>query len=257
MNRLTEILKRHIWCVMTIAAIILLAITALSFSKDDNLVSHLSLTSAVVSIVLAVIVIVYMYFQDNRSSQNIIEMRNLVDQASRLMVEKAGTMADQAISMEESFRELIETSSKVSGPAMPLKDKTFHFDASEARVPLLLVLYYLIKFHELNKPIHLLSTGAIILKPKVDAEDASEIKELKTHMSYYSAGVFACLKCFWGSECIPKDGPLVEIKEVPKDFQQNILAIINAQIESAEPDNIYRTWLEIGMKKIDALVEAA
>lgn len=88
-------MKRHIWCVITITAILLLWLFTLSFGKDVNLVSHLSLTSAVVSIVLAVIVIVYMYFQDQRSSQNITEMRNLVDQASRAMTDKADLMADR------------------------------------------------------------------------------------------------------------------------------------------------------------------
>jgi len=94
-------LKRHIWCVITITAIILLAFITLSFGKDVNLVSHLSLTSAVVSIVLAVVVIVYMYFQDQRSSQNITEMRKLIDEGYHTMTDKADLMVGQTQSLEQ------------------------------------------------------------------------------------------------------------------------------------------------------------
>ena len=86
MDELMEILKRHVLCIIIIAANLLLTVIILAFGTDVSLVSHLSLASAVVSIVLAIIVIVYMYFQDHRSSQNITEMKSLIDQASPLIL---------------------------------------------------------------------------------------------------------------------------------------------------------------------------
>jgi len=247
--------KKDLYWVIAFAALALIAIITFWLGgKGNEIVSYVSFASALVSIVLALVAIFYSIVQNVNSQQNIGEMRTLVSEASQIMKDKADTLVEQAESMEQAVGQLLKDSAKVSGPDMPLTDEIFHFDASEAKAPFLLFLYYVIKCNELKKPIRLLSTGRMILRP---TEEASTVKETDKRMSYYSSGIFACLKCFWGSECIPEEGLEVEIRKVPKGFQQNILAIINAQIEAAEPNDLYRTWLENGIKKIDAHLEAA
>ena len=222
-------MKRHIWCVITIAAIILLAIITLSFGKDVNLVSHLSLTSAVVSIVLAVIVIVYMYFQDQRSSQNITEMRKLIDEGHRTMTDKAGLMVDKALSMEQQMTELIQSSPADSKPTTPPSEikETFRFNASVYSRGGIIVLYSLMKSYEVKKPISWRRISGLIEEDKNNARA----------YCYYSFGLIQSLEAFL------KKGDLIwsveqqEVKKLPDGFKKSIDDEIHNRLEKYKNNN--------------------
>lgn len=221
MNRLAEILKRHIWCVITIAAIILLALITLSFGKDVNLVSHLSLTSAVVSIVLAVIVIVYMYFQGQRSSQNITEMRRLIDEGHRTMTDKANLMVDKAQSMEQIM---------MAGTAQPPDDRDTTstplvledgktLDISHYSNMGLLALYSLVKSYEFRRPISIFE----VLKLAVDNP---------AQMSLFSIGIIHSLRAFWGKDYVTVSSKQQELKKMPDGFKEAVTTQIDKRIKS-------------------------
>ena len=234
MNTLAEILKRHIWCVITIAAIILLAIITLSFSKDVNLVSHLSLTSAVVSIVLAVIVIVYMYFQDQRSSQNITEMRKLIDEGHRTMTNKASLMVDKAQSMEQIMMAGIiqppADSDVTSTPLVLQEGKAL--DISLYSNIGLLALYSLVKSYEFRKPISITE----ILNSAVDND---------TQMSLFSFGVIHSLRAFWGKDYITISANKQELKKLPDGFKESITAHINKRLKKYKDEGIDEDYAEL------------
>lgn len=223
MNRLAEILKQHIWCVITIAAIILLALITLSFGKDVNLVSHLSLTSAVVSIVLAVIVIVYMYFQGQRSSQNITEMRKLIDEGHRTMTNKASLMVDKAQSMEQIMMAGIiqppADSDATSTPLVLQEGKAL--DISAYSNIGLLTLYSLVKSYEFRKPISIDE----ILKSAVDNY---------IQMSLFSIGVIHSLRAFWGKDYITVSSKQQELKKLPDGFKESVTSHINKRLKKSK-----------------------
>ena len=239
MNRLAEILKRHIWCVITIAAIILLTLITLSFGKDVNLVSHLSLTSAVVSIVLAVIVIVYMYFQDQRSSQNITEMRGLIDEGYRTMTDKTSLMTDKVLSMERQMAELIQPSpedSKQITQTLEIKE-TLKFDVSVYRDLGVLIFYVLVKSHEFHKPISLWKISNLIYK-----ENILFAKQL----FYYSYGVTQSLLAFLGKDSMDITIRKQEVKKLPDGFKESIITRIEHNLENhkSKEENTEYSFLE-------------
>ncbi len=218
MNTLAEILKRHIWCVITIAAIILLALITLSFGKDVDLVSHLSLTSAVVSIVLAITVIVYMYFQDQRSSQNITEMRRLIDEGYRTMTDKAGLMVDKAQSLEQMMAGIPQPpadSDTTSTPLVLQDGKTLNISAYSNIG--LLALYSLVKSYEFHKPI---SIFEILGSAVINAEA----------MAMFSLGIMHSLRAFLGKDYVTVSKQQ-ELKKLPDGFKESVTAQIDKRLE--------------------------
>lgn len=233
MNRLAEILKQHIWCVITIAAIILLALITLSFGKDVNLVSHLSLTSAVVSIILAVIVIVYMYFQDQRSSQNITEMRKLIDEGYRTMTDKADLMVDRAQSLEQRMDVLIQPSPADSKQiTQPLEIKeTLQFDVSVYKDVGILILYALVKSYELDKPISLWKISKLMGK---------EDKLFASQLFYYSYGIIQSLRAFLGKDSMDITMKKQEVKKLPDGFKESIITLFDNSLENHKAKEEYK-----------------
>ncbi len=221
MNTLAEILKRHIWCVMTIAAIILLALITLSFGKDVNLVSHLSLTSAIVSIILAVIVIVYMYFQDQRSSQNTIEMRRLIDEGYRTMTDKADVMVTRTQSLEQMIIAGItqprDDSDITSTPLVLQKGATL--DISIYSDMGLITLYTLKKSFESRKSI---SMHEVFFKSAVKNYDA---------MAMFSLGIIISLRVFFGKDFVSISPGQQELKKLPDGFKESVTETIDKRLK--------------------------
>jgi len=241
MNRLAEILKRHVWCVITIAAIILLALITLSFGKDVNLVSHLSLTSAVVSIVLAVIVIVYMYFQDQRSSQNITEMRRLIDEGYRTMTDKADLMVNRTQSLEQMMGGITQPPSDSDTTTSLLEtQEMLRVDVSVYGQWGLMVLYALAKSHELEKPMSMKSISELLYKSKSWA----------TTLRNYSYGIILSFRAFLGKDSVAFSVEQQEVKILPDGFKESITAQISKLLED-ENNITVKQWLKRSIRIID------
>jgi len=246
--------KKDLYWVISFAALALIAIITFWLGgKGNEIVSYISFASALVSIVLALVAIFYSIVQNVNSQQNIGEMRTLVSEASRMMAEKAGTMADQAISMEKSVRLLIETPTKDSGHSEPLGDEKFNYDASNSSTVMLLFLYYLAKCYELNKILDLKPIAAFI-----ESTEKPTIEDITQYM-FFGIGIIKGMECFLEPNSIayPKEYNEVEIRKLPSGFQENISNIINSRIQESHSEPSEKTKLEIGMKKINAHVEAA
>ena len=252
--------KKDLYWTVAVAAVILLAVVTFWLGgKGNEMVSYISFASAIVAIILALVAIFYSIVQNVNSQQNIGEMRTLVSEASRIMTEKARTLVEQAVSMEDHIKRLaplLEPSAKVSGTARPLEKETFRFDASASSNAFLLTLYYLAKCHELKKPMELwpLATLADDLP-----EEESERVITKVKYQLFGIGILQCLQCFWGSQNIVlsyEDNEMkAVIKELPSGFQENILEVIENAIPNIDEPSVKES-LSTGMKKIDAFVAA-
>ena len=251
--------KKDLYWTVAVAAIILLAIVTFWLGgKGNEIVSYMSFASAIVAIILALVAIFYSIVQNVNSQQNIGEMRTLVSEASRIMTEKASTLSEQAISMEDSVKQLIpllEPSVKVSETATPLQKETFRFDASDSSNYFLLALYYLAKCHELKKRMELWSFSTVVKTTK----SAEQYSVNKAMYQMYLAGTLLSLRCFWGPKSIVMSGYnggiIAEIKELPSGFQKNILEVIDNRIRVTDEPSA-KEWLSTCMKRIDALVAA-
>ena len=229
MDKLVEILKRHVWCIIILAAILLLSVTVLSFGADVSLVSHFSFASAIVSIVLAIIVIVYMYFQDHRSSQNITEMKSLIDQASRAMTDKAGLMVDKAQSMEQIMKEgMIQPLSSDSEPTTPPLEinETLRFNFSAYGYMGILVLYSLVKSYESKKTMSWHDISKLFEKTGL----------IVSAIQYYGFGVIQSFKTFLGQNDSVLFTEHQEVKKIPEGFEESVRAEINERLDRCKAE---------------------
>jgi len=228
MKRLTEILKRHVWCVIIIAAIILLSLITLSFCEDVNLVSHLSLGSAIVSIVLAIIVIVYMYFQDQRSSQNITEMRSLIDQGTRMMTEKADIMVDRAetIGRQLGIMKDTPTDGKTITPPLEIKEP-WQLDISVYGFWGLLALYSLAKSNESGKPMSWEKMASLFSdnsKINIDIHEFSAVVNC-------GFGIIQTFGAFLGREAATWSYDQQEAKKLPDGLKESVTDQIEKELK--------------------------
>ena len=235
-------MKRHIWCVIIIAAIILLALITLSFGKDVNLVSHLSLTSAVVSIVLAVIVIIYMYFQGHRSSQNITEMRKLIDEGYRTMTDKADLMVNRTQSLEQMMAGITQPPSDSDTTTSLLEtQETLRVDVSVYGYWGLMVLYALAKSHELKKPMSMKSISELLY----------ENKSWSTPLRHYSYGIILSFRAFLGNDSVAFSVEQQEVKILPDGFKESITAQISKHLEDEDYITDIKDQLKRSVRIID------
>jgi hypothetical protein len=249
--------KKDLYYIIAIAAVILLAaVTYWLGGKGNEIVSYISFASAIVSIILALVAIFYSIVQNVNSQQNIGEMKILVSEASRIMTEKAGTLAEHAVSIEESARQLLGSLAQksVTTTTTPLASQTFPFDISDASEFLLVTLYYLVKCYERDKPMDLRFL-AILGRDSTDEQEPSAIA--KASFVFYGAGLLQTLQCFLGFESIIRNENMtVEIRKLPSGFKETILDVVDRQSK----DDRYpkdRDRIERSIKKIDAHVEAA
>lgn len=86
-----------------------IAIFSLCYCGDRNVLDFISLASAIISIILAVVTIVYSYFINSRSSGQIDQL----NKAARDVSEATSSYTKSAESLQENIRKIIETVNNV------------------------------------------------------------------------------------------------------------------------------------------------
>ncbi len=224
-NKLSTKLKEHVWCVMAFAALLLLAvITYWLGGKGNEIVSYVGFASAVVSIILAVIVIVYTFYQTNRSEQNISEMRRLIDEGYHTMTDKADLIVKQTESLEQAMAGITQPptdSDTISAPLTLIKEAGT-LDLAAYSKGGLLVLYSLAKSYELRKPISWKAISAELFKGK----------EGQTKVTcYYGFGVIQSFRAFLGRDDLIWSAEQQELKRLPDGFKEDVIAEIDLRFK--------------------------
>ncbi len=228
MNRFTEMLKNHIWCVIGFASLLFLWILTIRFGEDASLVSHLGLAASVLSIALAIIVIVYTFYQTERSGQNLTEMRTLIYEASSVITSKADTIAQKASDLQDALATL--------QPPKKLNDQQNKDETFETRLVTdqnlsayteagLVLLYCLLKAYEKNKVVHITKFSWSLAKLKTDATSYMLIG--------YCVGVIQSLQSFWpgGSLAYIRKTNLVTVLKLPENFSSELTKELEYQIK--------------------------
>lgn len=232
MKKLTEILKRHVWCVIIIAAIILVSVITLSFGEDVNFVSHWSLAAAIVSIVLAFLVFVYMVVQGWRSSQNITEMKNLIDRGTYLMIDKARILADKADSMKqlEKVLQSFQAGYKSTTPPLEIKE-SLQLDFGVFGHWGLMVLYSLAKSHESGKTMSWEKLSELIY------EDGT----LREAISNYGLGIIQSIASFLGGKASSVSSEQPEVENLPDGLRESVTIELEDRLNKLkeEKDEFY------------------
>jgi hypothetical protein len=91
MAKLTEVMGKHVWCIIINASIIIMAILIYGILTEAGASEIFGTISSVVSIVLGVVVIVYTIHWNFQSDQKIERIRDGISETPRLI---AGQMDD-------------------------------------------------------------------------------------------------------------------------------------------------------------------
>lgn len=234
LKKLTETLRRHVWCIIILALLFVFWLTAFFYAgKGNDIASWLS-------IILAILVIVYMFYQNARSEQNTSEMRGLIHRGQQIIEEKAGVMTDEARVMRETGLALIEKfQPEVGGESEPFEGPSFQFDVSSVGKGLLLVLYCIAKSCERQKRIYFKEIMPLIFEE--DELDSTE-NAVDSTIAYSVTSVLSCLfepESIIFHDVSEREFPQIEVKNLPANFAKYVSDEIKKRIKnpSTKPEN--------------------
>ncbi len=228
---------------------VLVAASIFFGGKGNEIVSYVSFAAAICSIILAVIAIFISIVQHSSSQQNRGEIRNLVEQASKVMGEKADKVSERAQSIEDVAKQLMEKTAAESKEKVEPQDIQLQPDTSRIHRDVLLILYGVGKSYDKSKGI------SMSVFPKIVLADAPEEGSFGFIM-----GVVAYIGGLWGQgfwePYVEKGEPMLKVKIAPEGLTDKIQQEIVRRIASQEsPER--KEYLEKGLNEIDAYFEAA
>lgn len=240
-EKLTSRLQKHVWCAIFFMGLLIFWLAAFIYDgKGSDWASWLS-------ILLAVIVVVYMFLQTHRSEQNLSEMRHLISEGQQLMTEKAGVLAEKAVSIEGSMaliHSLVQSPTQDIAPQEPLKKTKFELNISGMSNYALLVMYSLVKAQNQKKPLPVRLLAFI--------ERSERQHERIFDIAYGVAfGIARGFQCFLEA-VIWSEGWELKVKTLPAGVESHISSHITTQRESSLSAEAY---FERNIKQIDAYFE--
>lgn len=261
MNNSSANWKLHFWWAVCLFGIMLLGVVTFWLGgKGKEIVSYIGFASALVSIVLAVIAIIFAFVYNIHSQQNLREMRSLVSEASRIITEKAGVLTEKAGSMEQSSLSIIrflQTPDKISCPSPDLEGQTFRLNTSDCSNQGLMILYYLAQCCEHNREPTSDNLWLCLYGPVLSVNHRL--------LEIYSDGFVDGIICFLepGSAVkreVTEEGVVMRlssrVKRFPKGFKEYIRDAISRRIEEGGLDKGAKAQWREAMARIDAYAES-
>ena len=207
---------KDLYWVIAFATLALIAIITFWLGgKGNEIVSYFSFASALVLIVLAMVAIVYSFIHILSSQQNIGEMKTLVSEASRIMTEKAGTLADQAASMEQVVGQLLQspaTKRTTTTPSAGEADVSVPFSLVATSDLTRLFAFFLLKSYTLKKLLPI-EQFVLLVKPLVKMS----LTQLNSHTFGIFLGMACCLK-----GRLNEEKTSVQLSVLPSNFKDHL-----------------------------------
>ena len=228
--------------------------------KGNEIVSYIGFASALVSIVLAVVAIIFAFIYNIHSQQNLREMRSLVSEASHIITEKASVLTEKAGSMEQSSLSIIklfQTPENISSPSPDLQGQTFRLNISDCSNQGLMILYFLAQCCEHGR--EPLSTKLWLCLHGPVLSVNHRLLEL------YSDGFVDGIICFLepGSAVkreVTDEGVVMRlpsrVKRFPKGFKEYVRDAISKRIEEGGFDKRAKAQWHKAIDRIDTYAES-
>lgn len=248
LRKLTETLRRHVWCIILFAFLFIFWLTAFFYDgRGSDIASW-------ISIILAIFVFGYMFYQHIQSERNILEMRGLIHEGQQIIAEKAGAITEEAKVIRETGLAILgrfQPLPEVAGESRPLEGQSFQLDISRAGQIILIVLYCIGKSCEHHKRVSFTEIMARIYK-----ED-----KLGSFDNVVDAIVaFSIAKVL---ECVFEPGSIIfhefsehkiqhiEAKNLPANFTKYVLDEIKKRIEEPSTEPKTKSFYQDAVKSID------
>lgn len=231
--------KTHfVWFATVVSVVLLATVTYWLGGTGNEIVSYVSFASALVSIVLAVIAILFAVVYNVNSQQNMGAMRSLITQASYLITQKAEEMGIHSRSMAQAAAYLVQQ--KPTG--QPLTKIPFEFYASYCSHTGLLTIYCLAKSYETGKVMSLLA-----IAQSLAPQGWNYFNDF-----IYGMGVLIGFACFLKPGSVDIQLEYQKAKTLPNGLKDHVLADIQRRINDPSTHQNIRDLLNNGLNKIDA-----
>lgn len=232
-----------IWFAAVMLVVFIATVTYWLGGKGNEIVSYISFASALVSIVLAVLAILFAIVYNVNSQENMGAMRSLITQASFLITQKAEEIGIHSRTMAQAASYLVQQ----KPTDQPLSNIPFDFYASYCSHTGLLAIYCLAKSHETSKTMSLLQI-AQRLAPK----DWNYFNDF-----LYGMGVLIGFACFLKPGSVELQMEYQRADTLPTGLKNFILTDINRRIKNPATDNKSKDLLKNGVQMIDVYFESA
>jgi len=248
MSDLSANWKLHFWWAVCVAAVILLGIITFWLGgKGNEIVSYVGFASALASMVLAAVAIIYAFIYNINSQQNLREMRSLVSEASRIVTEKAGILTEKAGSMEQSSLSIIrflQSPRGISSPGPDLEGQIFRLNASDCSNQALMILYYLAQCCEHKRKSSSDDLWLCLYGPVLSINYRL--------VGIYAEGLVDGISCFLEQGSTGKG----EVMSLPKGFKEYIKDNINRRIKHGGFDEGAKVQWREAIERIDHYAES-
>ncbi len=163
----TEVVKRHIWCIIIGLVAISVGILTIRFGSSDEAVNLLSFAGVVASIILALVAILYGALSAWRSELSVGEMRRLISRGQRQLDKRVGKVesaAGEIFGRLEGFMAMDATPAPVAESkekAKAFKDK-FELHLNTAPLHSVIIFYSMAMAHKHKRPLVLRDISGLL-----------------------------------------------------------------------------------------------
>ena len=244
--------KLHFWWAACLSGVLLLGVMTFWLGgKGNEIVSYIGFASALVSIVLAVVAIIFAFIYNIHSQQNLREMRSLVSEASRIITEKASVLTEKAGSMEQSSLSIIrffQTPENISSPSPDLKGQTFRLNTSACSNQGLLILYYLAQCCEHSRKPSSVNLWLCLYGPVLNVNHRL--------IEIFAEGFVDGISCFFDPGSTDVKPGAFAIVRLPKGFKEYIRDAISKRTEEGGFDEGAKAQWREAIDRIDTYAES-
>jgi hypothetical protein len=223
MNKVTAFLREHIWCLLIGIGIVFLGVITFAWAGQDNaIVNYVSFASAIVSIILGVVVIVYSFIQNNSFQQNIYEMRSLIHGIR----EKTDTVDKGVKSVEQKIMNILQPPETKAAPPSKVSKEKFSeiFNHRGYGILGLIFFYTIIKSYDLKKTYHLSPISLKLGKRLFDDEKFVDI------VSGYLLAISHTMQAVYGDGIITDEKLAFKVNFLPDNFRETVEAEITNRL---------------------------
>lgn len=241
-SNLANFFINHVWCIIAFLSLLLLITFTLWLSKDSNALSHFSLASSLLSIALAVVIVLYTFYQSNNMGNLISSIPKEMEKAAYIIKEQTKALMDKMDKLDNSYPLYGSSSNKGEHleASMPTKvEESLSLDLNLSMCSHLtkIAFYCFVKADNLGNRIN---TKEILEKLDYKLDPPNEIARRTWLTSIFNL-ISACV----GPECTKIGGGGWNITGLDSTFKGKVDESIRKEIECGNSE------LKTALEKID------
>lgn len=243
-SNITNTFRKHVWCITAFLGLLSLIALVLWLSRDNSALSHFSLASSLLSIALAVIVVLYTFYQNNNMSNLISSIPKEMENAAHIIKEKTDQLIDTLNDRRLEDYGSPDEKSSAPTPSELIKNQKVNLSLNLSMCShLTKIAFYC--FVSANNLGHRINTKEILIKLNYGLDPINEIAK-RTWLTCIFNLISACIR----SECTYIGEGGWNVNSLEQDFIDQIKESITNEIDSGNKR------LKDDIQKIDEYLES-